>query len=145
MAPFCNAYMNSPYCSDANFEQAGIGANIVMKSRDLRPRPVLLWRSHSNTTDCWRSNAFWVGTSCCFIEFYSLIGSRFDFERYGLVPTGRLRHIFMEFQAIILYNVHVHSCKEFLVHPCKIGQSTITFPRKSIIRIQTIYHPRENG
>ncbi|XP_050234154.1 NAD(P)H-quinone oxidoreductase subunit K, chloroplastic-like [Mercurialis annua] len=26
------------------------------------------------------------GTSCCFIEFASLIGSRFDFDRYGLVP-----------------------------------------------------------
>ncbi|KAJ1254735.1 hypothetical protein BS78_K332500, partial [Paspalum vaginatum] len=28
------------------------------------------------------------GTSCCFIEFASLIGSRFDFDRYGLVPRS---------------------------------------------------------
>jgi NAD(P)H-quinone oxidoreductase subunit K len=26
------------------------------------------------------------GTNCCFIEFASLIGSRFDFDCYGLVP-----------------------------------------------------------
>lgn len=26
------------------------------------------------------------GTACCFIEFAALIGSRFDFDRFGLVP-----------------------------------------------------------
>lgn len=31
------------------------------------------------------------GTSCCFIEFASLIGSRFDFDRYGLVPRSSPR------------------------------------------------------
>nr|YP_010708813.1 NADH-plastoquinone oxidoreductase subunit K [Gentianella pygmaea]WCR51031.1 NADH-plastoquinone oxidoreductase subunit K [Gentianella pygmaea] len=31
------------------------------------------------------------GTSCCFIEFASLIGSRFDFNRYGLVPRSSPR------------------------------------------------------
>ncbi|KAF3633756.1 NAD(P)H-quinone oxidoreductase subunit K, chloroplastic [Capsicum annuum] len=30
-------------------------------------------------------------TSCCFIEFASLIGSRFDFDRYGLVPRSTPR------------------------------------------------------
>ncbi|GJZ17242.1 NADH-plastoquinone oxidoreductase subunit K [Tanacetum coccineum] len=29
--------------------------------------------------------------SCCFIEFASLIGSRFDFDRYGLVPRSSPR------------------------------------------------------
>nr|YP_010629823.1 NADH dehydrogenase subunit K [Begonia rossmanniae]WBN96803.1 NADH dehydrogenase subunit K [Begonia rossmanniae] len=36
-----------------------------------------------------RLSSLWpllYGTSCCFIEFASLIGSRFDFDRYGLVP-----------------------------------------------------------
>ncbi|KAF1876932.1 hypothetical protein Lal_00033857 [Lupinus albus] len=35
-----------------------------------------------------RLSSLWpllYGTSCCFIEFASLIGSRFDFDRYGLV------------------------------------------------------------
>nr|YP_010889192.1 NADH-plastoquinone oxidoreductase subunit K [Pedicularis corydaloides]WJJ69041.1 NADH-plastoquinone oxidoreductase subunit K [Pedicularis corydaloides] len=38
-----------------------------------------------------RLSSLWpllYGTSCCFIEFASLIGSRFDFDRYGLVPRS---------------------------------------------------------
>jgi NAD(P)H-quinone oxidoreductase subunit K len=31
------------------------------------------------------------GTSCCFIEFAGLIGSRFDFDRFGLVPRATPR------------------------------------------------------
>nr|QFQ34034.1 NADH-plastoquinone oxidoreductase subunit K [Lonicera ferdinandi] len=46
-------------------------------------------------TSCWsRLSSLWpllYGTSCCFIEFASLIGSRFDFDRYGLVPRSSPR------------------------------------------------------
>lgn len=41
-----------------------------------------------------RLSSLWpllYGTSCCFIEFASLIGSRFDFDRYGLVPRASPR------------------------------------------------------
>jgi NAD(P)H-quinone oxidoreductase subunit K len=31
------------------------------------------------------------GTACCFIEFAALIGSRFDFDRFGLVPRSTPR------------------------------------------------------
>nr|AID67439.1 27 kDa subunit of NADH-ubiquinone oxidoreductase [Prasinococcus sp. CCMP1194] len=31
------------------------------------------------------------GTSCCFIEFAALIGSNFDFDRFGLVPRSSPR------------------------------------------------------
>jgi len=31
------------------------------------------------------------GTACCFIEFAALIGSRFDFDRFGLVPRATPR------------------------------------------------------
>jgi len=31
------------------------------------------------------------GTACCFIEFAALLGSRFDFDRFGLVPRSRPR------------------------------------------------------
>ncbi|WP_017325292.1 NADH dehydrogenase subunit K [Synechococcus sp. PCC 7336] len=31
------------------------------------------------------------GTSCCFIEFAALIGSRFDFDRFGLLPRSTPR------------------------------------------------------
>ncbi|KAL4030254.1 hypothetical protein IC575_008490 [Cucumis melo] len=41
----------------------------------------------SNDLSNWsRLSSLWpllYGTSCCFIEFASLIGSRFDFDRYG--------------------------------------------------------------
>lgn len=36
-----------------------------------------------------RLSSLWplmYGTACCFIEFAALIGSRFDFDRFGLVP-----------------------------------------------------------
>ena len=39
-------------------------------------------------------SSFWpmlYGTACCFIEFAALIGSRFDFDRYGLVPRSSPR------------------------------------------------------
>nr|AYP33780.1 NADH-plastoquinone oxidoreductase subunit K [Ischnosiphon heleniae] len=41
-----------------------------------------------------RLSSLWpllYGTSCCFIEFASLISSRFDFDRYGLVPRSSPR------------------------------------------------------
>nr|QWW92502.1 NADH dehydrogenase subunit K [Megaceros flagellaris] len=41
-----------------------------------------------------RLSSLWpplYGTSCCFTESASLIGSRFDFDRYGLVPRSSPR------------------------------------------------------
>ena len=43
-----------------------------------------------------RLSSLWpllYGTACCFIEFAALIGSRFDFDRFGLVPRLSLIHI----------------------------------------------------
>nr|QHH23082.1 NADH-plastoquinone oxidoreductase subunit K [Rhodiola dumulosa] len=49
----------------------------------------------SNDLSNWsRLSSLWpllYGTSCCFIEFASLIGSRFDFDRFGLVPRSSPR------------------------------------------------------
>nr|YP_010901767.1 NADH dehydrogenase subunit K [Goodyera yunnanensis]WIL08009.1 NADH dehydrogenase subunit K [Goodyera yunnanensis] len=49
----------------------------------------------SNDLSNWsRLSSLWpllYGTSCCFIEFASLIGSQFDFDRYGLVPRSSPR------------------------------------------------------
>ncbi|KAI5421733.1 hypothetical protein KIW84_045238 [Lathyrus oleraceus] len=45
-----------------------------------------------------RLSSLWpllYGTSCCFIEFASLIGSRFDFDRYGLVPRSSPRQAYL--------------------------------------------------
>ncbi|KAJ6818033.1 NADH dehydrogenase subunit K [Iris pallida] len=49
----------------------------------------------SNDLSNWsRLSSLWpllYGTSCCFIEFALLIGSRFDFDRYGLVSRSSPR------------------------------------------------------
>ncbi|CAL9078922.1 unnamed protein product, partial [Musa textilis] len=41
-----------------------------------------------------RLSSLWsllYGTNCCFIKFASLIGSRFNFDHYGLVPRSSPR------------------------------------------------------
>lgn len=41
-----------------------------------------------------RLSSLWplmYGTACCFIEFAAMIGSRFDFDRFGLVPRASPR------------------------------------------------------
>lgn len=41
-----------------------------------------------------RLSSLWpmmYGTACCFIEFAALIGSRFDFDRFGLLPRASPR------------------------------------------------------
>lgn len=41
-----------------------------------------------------RLSSLWpllFGTACCFIEFAALIGSRFDFDRFGLIPRSSPR------------------------------------------------------
>jgi NAD(P)H-quinone oxidoreductase subunit K len=41
-----------------------------------------------------RLSSLWpllYGTACCFIEFAALLGSRFDFDRFGLVPRASPR------------------------------------------------------
>lgn len=41
-----------------------------------------------------RLSSLWpllYGTACCFIEFAALIGSRFDFDRFGLIPRATPR------------------------------------------------------
>ncbi|PVH34241.1 hypothetical protein PAHAL_8G179100 [Panicum hallii] len=53
-----------------------------------------------------RLSSLWpllYGTSCCFIEFASLIGSRFDFDRYGLVPRSSPRQADLILTAVRLY------------------------------------------
>jgi NAD(P)H-quinone oxidoreductase subunit K len=41
-----------------------------------------------------RLSSLWpllYGTACCFIEFAALLGSRFDFDRFGLIPRSSPR------------------------------------------------------
>ncbi|KAI5681948.1 hypothetical protein M9H77_03176 [Catharanthus roseus] len=49
---------------------------------------VVISTTLNDLSNCSRLSSLWpllYGTSCCFIEFASLIGSRFNFDRYGLV------------------------------------------------------------
>ena len=50
--------------------------------------------THDEKNNWARLSSLWpllYGTACCFIEFAALIGSRFDFDRFGLVPRSSPR------------------------------------------------------
>jgi NAD(P)H-quinone oxidoreductase subunit K len=50
--------------------------------------------SLNDVYDWARLSSLWpllYGTACCFIEFAAMIGSRFDFDRFGLVPRSSPR------------------------------------------------------
>nr|YP_003934314.1 NADH-plastoquinone oxidoreductase subunit K [Monsonia speciosa]ACH47198.1 NADH-plastoquinone oxidoreductase subunit K [Monsonia speciosa]ADJ66449.1 NADH-plastoquinone oxidoreductase subunit K [Monsonia speciosa] len=61
---------------------------------DRRTQNSVLSTTSTDLSNWSRLSSLWpllYGTSCCFIEFASLIGSRFDFDRYGLVPRSSPR------------------------------------------------------
>jgi len=89
--------MNPNISTDPNFEQQ-------LKERILNPveRTSITQELSENliltTVDDlynWaRLSSLWplmFGTACCFIEFAAMIGSRFDFDRFGLVPRATPR------------------------------------------------------
>jgi NAD(P)H-quinone oxidoreductase subunit K len=89
--------MKSNITTDTNFE-------LQQKERILNPieRPSITQELSENviltTVDDlynWaRLSSLWplmFGTACCFIEFAAMIGSRFDFDRFGLVPRATPR------------------------------------------------------
>ena len=90
--------INSEVFRSSNFSQEqglepvpnGLGFSVTEENIS---DSVILTTFHDFTN--WiRLSSLWpllYGTSCCFIEFASLIGSRFDFDRYGLVPRSSPR------------------------------------------------------
>lgn len=81
-----------------------LNTNLEDKERILNPsgRPTVTHELSENviltTVDDlynWvRLSSLWpllFGTACCFIEFAALIGSRFDFDRFGLIPRSSPR------------------------------------------------------
>nr|YP_009512332.1 NADH-plastoquinone oxidoreductase subunit K [Stylosanthes viscosa]AXJ91799.1 NADH-plastoquinone oxidoreductase subunit K [Stylosanthes viscosa] len=61
---------------------------------DRRTQNSIISTTLNDLSNWSRLSSLWpllYGTSCCFIEFASLIGSRFDFDRYGLVPRSSPR------------------------------------------------------
>nr|AKI29320.1 NADH-plastoquinone oxidoreductase subunit K [Selaginella uncinata] len=70
-----------------------MGRPIPGVDRAATPDSIIL-TTLNDFTNWARLSSLWpllYGTSCCFIEFASLIGSRFDFDRYGLVPRSSPR------------------------------------------------------
>jgi NAD(P)H-quinone oxidoreductase subunit K len=72
-------YVSSP----ANYPEVTnqLSENVILTSLD-------------DLYDWARLSSLWpmlYGTACCFIEFAALIGSRFDFDRFGLLPRSSPR------------------------------------------------------
>ncbi|KAL5558158.1 hypothetical protein UlMin_034369 [Ulmus minor] len=58
---------------------------------DRTTKNYVISTTSSDLSNWLRLSSLWpllYSTSCCFIEFASLIGSRFDFDCYGLVPRS---------------------------------------------------------
>nr|YP_009549103.1 NADH-plastoquinone oxidoreductase subunit K [Haplopteris elongata]AYW16165.1 NADH-plastoquinone oxidoreductase subunit K [Haplopteris elongata] len=87
--------LNDNKRNNANYKNENTLSNSVaqLPRRSTLPDSILL-ASISDFSNWYRLSSLWpllYGTSCCFIEFASLIGSRFDFDRYGLVPRSSPR------------------------------------------------------
>nr|YP_009667736.1 NADH-plastoquinone oxidoreductase subunit K [Schistochila macrodonta]QCW58511.1 NADH-plastoquinone oxidoreductase subunit K [Schistochila macrodonta] len=83
--------------SENNFENKfnrNIINDIKFSSFDKTLTDSIILTTINDFSNWARLSSLWpllYGTSCCFIEFASLIGSRFDFDRYGLVPRSSPR------------------------------------------------------
>lgn len=85
------------YLSDTdlgNERTKNIISDIGFSSLDKTFTDSIILTTFNDFSNWARLSSLWpllYGTSCCFIEFASLIGSRFDFDRYGLVPRSSPR------------------------------------------------------
>jgi len=71
---------------------AGAAEGVPAVTSDLSENVILT--SLDDLHNWARLSSLWpllYGTACCFIEFAALIGSRFDFDRFGLVPRSSPR------------------------------------------------------
>ena len=71
---------------------AGAAEGVPTVTQDLSENVILT--SLDDLHNWARLSSLWpllYGTACCFIEFAALIGSRFDFDRFGLVPRSSPR------------------------------------------------------
>jgi NAD(P)H-quinone oxidoreductase subunit K len=83
-------FSSDPSPSPQEFVQNPIGAPSV--TRQLSENVILT--TVDDLYNWARLSSLWpllYGTACCFIEFAALIGSRFDFDRFGLIPRATPR------------------------------------------------------
>ena len=84
--------MNSPIFEQQQKERILNPINPTTVTQDLSENVILT--TVDDLYNWAKLSSLWpmlYGTACCFIEFAALIGSRFDFDRYGLVPRSSPR------------------------------------------------------
>lgn len=84
--------MNSPTFEQQQQEKILNPSNPTQITQDLSENVILT--TVDDIYNWARLSSLWpmlYGTACCFIEVAALIGSRFDFDRYGLVPRSSPR------------------------------------------------------
>ncbi len=84
--------MNSPIFEQNQQEKILNPINPTKVTQDLSENVILT--TVDDLYNWAKLSSLWpmlYGTACCFIEFAALIGSRFDFDRYGLVPRSSPR------------------------------------------------------
>lgn len=84
--------MNSPTFEQQQTEKILNPINPTKITQDLSENVILT--TVDDLYNWAKLSSLWpmlYGTACCFIEFAALIGSRFDFDRYGLVPRSSPR------------------------------------------------------
>jgi NAD(P)H-quinone oxidoreductase subunit K len=84
--------MNSPIFEQNQTEKILNPINPTKITQDLSENVILT--TVDDLYNWAKLSSLWpmlYGTACCFIEFAALIGSRFDFDRYGLVPRSSPR------------------------------------------------------
>ena len=85
-------FRSSNSFQEQGFESVTNGLGFSVTEENISDSVILT--TFHDFTNWIRLSSLWpllYGTSCCFIEFASLIGSRFDFDRYGLVPRSSPR------------------------------------------------------
>lgn len=85
-----NKKQNSDEISEINYNIS----NRIGNSNEQSIYDSVILTTFNDFTNWIRLSSLWpllYGTSCCFIEFACLLGSRFDFDRYGLVPRSSPR------------------------------------------------------
>jgi NAD(P)H-quinone oxidoreductase subunit K len=84
--------MNSPTFEQQQQEKILNPSSSTQITQDLSENVILT--TVDDIYNWARLSSLWpmlYGTACCFIEVAALIGSRFDFDRYGLVPRSSPR------------------------------------------------------
>jgi NAD(P)H-quinone oxidoreductase subunit K len=85
---------NSPISNQPDIPYGQVMSPIAYPSVTSQPSENVILTTVDDLYNWARLSSLWpllYGTACCFIEFAALIGSRFDFDRYGLIPRASPR------------------------------------------------------